>query len=460
MKMNTTIHEIAYIRLYELLRGRSIWEKVLRLMRQQWLTKHEIQQIQFRKLKKIILHAYNEVPYYREKFDQAGFDPSSFECVSQITEIPILTKNEFQDNYNKMLSANYIHYDGHWDSTGGSTGGPSWFFVGRPAGESIVARDIRFRKWFGFNIGDRKAKLWGAERDIATGSLIRSIAKMIFYNVLELNSWTMSTRMMKAYIQRIRNFKPSLIEAYARALFLLSKFAIENDMTQGLDMTAVISAESIDEMERDTVESVFGTQVFNRYGSREFGNIAQECNKHNGMHIAAESLVVEEIDTGPNPHPLLITDLERYSMPLIRYECGDCGEIIRSRCQCGRNLPRIVDLSGRITDFITTPQGQIVNGTVFAHFLRHIRSIREYQIIQDEINHIIVRVVTASPLQKSGRNRINSSISSFLGENMDIEICRVERIERPPSGKFLTVKSSITDYESILNARENNLDDT
>ncbi len=441
--MKTSLTEVAWIRLYEIFRRHSVWTYALSLDQSQWYTLDEIVEIQITKMQNVLKHAYERVPYYRWKFSKAGFDPNKFECMSQMEEIPPLRKREVQENYLKLMAQNYNHSYGQWSSTGGTTGGPTRFFVGTIAAASKIARDLRYTQWYGFNIGQPYVKLWGADKEIMSSQSIPRLIRRKVTNVLELNTWTMNPQTMNQFIKRIKKFKPVLVEAYARSLFLLADFALVNNLSDGLQMTSVISAEGIPPKEREVVEAVFGLDVYNRYGSREFGNMAQECKKHQGMHISAESIILESIESSKGPNPLLATNLDSYSMPLIRYEIGDCGTITSKRCSCGRYLPRIDEIQGRLTDFIVTTDERYVSGTVFAHYLRHFEFIREFQVIQTDANHIEIFLVTKRNLNETERLLIITKLTPFLGDSMKIDLTIVDEIEKTPSGKTFSVKSLV-----------------
>ena len=163
----------------------------------------------------------------------------------------------------------------------------------------------------------------------------------------------------------------------------------------------ICAAEKVLPFQREVMERVFGCPVFNTYGSREFMLIASECEKHEGLHVNVENLIVEivkedgtyarEGETGR----IIITDLHNYGMPFIRYEIGDLAVFTERRCSCGRGLPIIEDVVGRSLDMIKTPEGKIVPGEFFPHLMKEFKEILKFQVIQETLENLRIRMVTS-----------------------------------------------------------------
>src|SRR5262249_55637025 len=155
----------------------------------------------------------------------------------------------------------------------------------------------------------------------------------------------------------------------------------------------ITSAEVLTPDERDLLEEVFCCPVFNRYGCREVGVIASECPAHRGMHVMAEGLYLEiERDGRPaapgGPGCLLLTDPLNLAMPLIRYRVGDVGSWDEGPCPCGRGLPRLKEVAGRVTDFLVGGDGRLVSGAFLSVALVARRtSLGRVQIEQHQAGH-------------------------------------------------------------------------
>jgi phenylacetate-CoA ligase len=199
------------------------------------------------------------------------------------------------------------------------------------------------------------------------------------------------------------------------------------------------------------IEAVFGCPVFNRYGCREVGIIASECPAHDGLHVAAEGLVVEVLCDGRPARPgelgaVVVTDLLNRAMPLIRYRVGDAAVPEDRPCACGRGLPRLRSVTGRVADFLVGADGRLVAGPFLAHALVAARpSLGQVQIRQDQAGVVHFRV------RPGPRFRIPEDLEylrevshRYLGERTDVGWELVERLDAEPSGKFLFCKSAVT----------------
>jgi phenylacetate-CoA ligase len=231
-------------------------------------------------------------------------------------------------------------------------------------------------------------------------------------------------------------FRPAFVVGYVSSLGEFAKFLIESKRTLSGVQAVIAAAEPVFESTREAVSSAFGAPLFNTYGSREFMSIAAECAEHRGLHLNAENLFVETESSNGNPGEVLVTDLHNYGMPFLRYRIGDVAVLDQSaHCVCGRSLPLIRSIEGRVLDVIRTKSGRVVPGEVFPHVLKEIPEIREFQVKQESIDELVLSVVLAQELSSRGADLIRSEIESHFHGEMKLTIRRANRIERTPSGK-------------------------
>jgi phenylacetate-CoA ligase len=184
------------------------------------------------------------------------------------------------------------------------------------------------------------------------------------------------------------------------------------------------------------VRQAFQAPLFDTYGSREFMSIAAECEEHNGMHIHTDNLVVEtQTDSDDVASELLVTDLHNYGMPFLRYEIGDLGVLTRSNCACGRGLPLIRRIEGRILEIIRTRDGRTVPGEFFPHLLKDIGEITEYQVQQTSLDEIVLSLVLARPLSENSETLLRKEMAKVFSSATRLTIKQVEKIPRLASGK-------------------------
>jgi phenylacetate-CoA ligase len=440
----SSLKELTYIRLYELITHRDIWTPFKKLMLTQWLSQEEIKRIQFIKLKYLLKHAYSKVSYYKRKFRDSQIDVEKIHSLDDLEKIPLLTKNDLRRFYPiQLIARQYNHWGGFEDATGGTIGGPTRYYIGPVAAGYRAANATRNQHWYQFSYGDSNALIWGALRDLETENIVKRKILHLVMNRVELNAWKMSRENMRQFAEELSKKKPNVLVGYSGAVSVFAKFVLEEGFDIYFPSGIVVSGESITELQRDTIKSAFQSAIYDRYGTREFGAIAHECPAHNGLHINAESIIIEQGRQIGNGNSLIITDLNNYSMPFIRYEIGDSGILGTHRCECGRGLPILEKIEGRITDFILTEEGTYVNGIIFPHIIRKYPEISEFKVVQKDLSYIELHVVLKDSLSSKKAALIRSEFKEFIG-NMRIEIIEADKIPKSRSGKSVLVHSHIS----------------
>jgi len=183
---------------------------------------------------------------------------------------------------------------------------------------------------------------------------------------------------------------------------------------------------------------LFGNIVFDRYGCEELSIIASECEKHEGLHINAEGLYVEVIDgDDTTPGELVITDLVNKGMPFIRYKIGDMATILNTPCSCGRGLPRLGKVFGRVTDILYTPEGKKISGvSILDTFVIHIKGFNQVQIIQNKIDHVLFKIVKDKYYSDNSLKKLKETVVKIFGPQMNSTIEFVDNIPKTDRGKF------------------------
>jgi phenylacetate-CoA ligase len=434
------------------LRGNDVKREYLEI--KQINNVNDLVKFQERYLENLIFHSYKNVPYYQNIFDKIGIIKNNKINLSKFNEIPILTKELLRTHQKELISKDYINRKWYYNFSGGSTGEPTMFI-----------QDHTYDKWFTASnkyyyqdmldtdeSNVKKIHLWGSPQDLFEGS-IGFKNKMInwFTNTLTLNSFKMTEIDMKSYIKSINMYKPYLIRGYAGALYELAKFSEKNLLNIYKTKKLVCSAETLTSDMREKIESVFGTKLYNFYGSREIATLAGEC-KDGLIHIFSFNNYIEIIDRDNKPviedqvGRIIVTNLHNYSMPLIRYEIGDLAVIGPKNCNCGNFLPCIKEISGRLEEQFIKRDGSIVIGYFFVHLLGVLLNkgyINKFQVIQEDYEKIRILTVLDKGLPESEKNEIEQKIRVNMGSNCQILWDFVDKIPKLPSGKYLYTKSLI-----------------
>ena len=437
--------------LYYLRSGDKRLARLSELEVNQYLNKQDINELTLIKLKNIISYAYENTPYYRSVMEQAGVAPSDIKTLQDIEKIPPLTKKDIQENTEFLLSKEYKKESLIKDASGGSTGEPTIFYKTLGYHQLRAADQIRHDRWSGWNLGDRFALIWGAQRDLKSSQSIREffISRFIA-RIWELDAFEMSKDKMDLYVKTLERIQPKMVLGYANALAAFSDYLLANYPDHKIRPKGVISsAETLTEDKRNKIEQAFHCKVLNRYGSREVGLIASECSFKSGLHINADNVFVEVVNNNKSAPigesgDILVTDLANKAMPLIRYKLGDVGRLSDHNCECGRGLPVLKSVEGRSGDFFISKDGSLVHGEYFTHLFYGENDVKKFQVIQETIDSITLKLVSIK--QDANSSYIQTFIKktkSILGENCIIDVDFVSDIPLPPSGKSIFTISKV-----------------
>jgi phenylacetate-CoA ligase len=421
----------------------------------QWLCSHDLIEIQKRKLKRLLVHAYSQVPYYKKVFSDRGIDPQSLRLYDEFSKIAFLNRRDIEKNFNSLIAANSRRRDCIRNRSGGSTGSSTYFMNDRRAARFLEALPLRNARWTGWDIGRKQACLWSSYGDISRSrQWFRRLLNKFVLRRLIFSARQMSDGVMFRYADAINRFEPELIIGYASALGLFARFAQVNSVRLHPPLGVISSAEALEEGEREIIESVFGAKVFNRYGSREISSIAHECEAHSGLHINAEHVYVEVVDAAGNPcrhgemGEIVVTDLDNYAFPFVRYRIGDLGIASDGLCSCGRGLPLLARVLGRSFDVITTPDKRYlcVAGRLF--WTGNISGIRIFQLIQHDLRTLEFKIVADKSFTPVERMKLETRVRERYGGPVDIRITLVDDIPVSESGKHLRVISKISPFNT------------
>lgn len=426
----------------------------------QWLKRGEIVELQLTKLRSLLGHAYNHVPFYREKFRAAGIQPDDIRTLEDLQAIPLLGKTDIRENlYFGLLSDNHSKSAILRIHTSGSTGEPFSFFVDKFQLEMRWAATLRGVDWTGYEFGQRQMRLWHQTIGMNTQKKVKEYLDAVISNRVFIPAFEMSTASMRELFEKIRKFKPVFMDGYAECFNMMALYIKEQGIS-GIKVPYIMSsAQELPRQSRELISEALGSEIFDKYGSREFSGIAYECPQHNGHHVVAENYIVELIKDGRPALPgemgeVVITDLNNYCMPFIRYRVGDLAEAMEDdyACACGRGLPLIGNIKGRTQAIIIGSAGQLIPGTFFAHFFKdydHI--VRQYQVQQHSLGSIRLLVVKGSRYSDSGFRKMLVNIQEYLGSETNIDVEFLGDIPLGRTGKHTGCISYLNlDFQNMM----------
>jgi phenylacetate-CoA ligase len=254
----------------------------------------------------------------------------------------------------------------------------------------------------------------------------------------------MSQENMFKFVDIINKEQPKLIVAYAQAMYELAKFIEENNLKIKNIGAIITSAGTLYPFMREIIEKNFNTKVYNRYGSREVGNIACEEPNIEGL-VITDDVFIEIVDKNGNlcqdgvEGEIIVTSLVNYAMPLIRYKIGDRGILNTTKY----DFPILEKISGRNVNMFKKEDGTLIDGEYFTHLLYHVECIKKFQIIQNNYNYIVIKIVKNSIEDKNDITSIENGILKAMGNNCKVDFEFVKNIEPLKSGKYVYTISEI-----------------
>jgi len=422
------------------------------LDRSQYFPVDQLHQIQLTKLRKLLKIAHDSSPFWRERFKQAGLDHSDISRISSLESIPKLTKNDIIQNRDKILCGGISKAALILNKSGGTTGSPLSYYLDKHKVDVREAATLRHNLWAGYKIGDKLVTLWGAPGDLNHKKTLKSSIKDLFYGkILLLDSTSLTEESIQNFISNWDKFKPDVLLAYSGALRYIVSYLKDRNQLLSPVGSIIVSAEVLESSARAEIESYFGIKVFERYGCREVSVIASECEYHNGLHINAENLfleleTIEQIDDSKRLAKILITDLENHVFPLIRYQLGDVVVVNdkNESCACGRGLPKIDSVSGRVSEFIKLKDGKMISGTgLTVSLFSKADGIRKTQIVQKKHDEIILRIVKDDKFNDESVSILEREFKRIAGNNISLKFEFPDDIKREKSGKYRLVISEL-----------------
>ncbi len=446
------INKFVVYPLYYFKSGDKRLARLKEIEKNQYLDTQTLNELRLEKIISIVAYAYEHTQYYRELLDKNNISPADINSLADLEKIPPLTKSDIQKHGDKMLSDIYEKGDLIKDASGGSTGEPTIFYKDVTYQQLRPADQLRHDRWCGWDLGDRFALIWGAQRDLkATQSFREFIISRFVARIWELDAFEMNTSKMDDYVKTLEKNQPKMILGYANALVAFSEFLLKHYPHHLIAPKGIISsAETLTQSKREIIEKAFGCKVLNRYGSREVGLVASECQQQAGLHINADNVHVEVVKNGKavpigESGDILVTDFSNKGMPLIRYNLGDVGCLSDEMCSCGRTLPLMKSVQGRSGDFFVADDGALVHGEYFTHLFYGIEGVIKFQMIQESLTDIQLKIISKDNLLEDKHiQNIKHKTREMLGKQCDVNVEYVKDIPPTASGKSLFTISRVS----------------
>lgn len=433
--------------LHERIKGHDSVALRARLEESQWWSAERLADENGRRLREFLVDIGQRVPYYRDMFQRLGFDPRSVRDSDALTALPLLDKPVIRANVERFKA------DGHGPltryNTGGSSGEPLIFYMGKGRKSHDVAAKWRATRWWDVDIGDRELVVWGSPIELGAQDRLRRLRDGLLRSHL-LPAFEMSPANLDHFVETIRVTRPAMLFGYPSSLSLIAAHARRRslDMSSLGIKVAFVTSERLYDEQREVISEVFGCPVANGYGARDAGFIAHEC-PCGSLHISAEDIVVETLrpdgkaTARGEAGEIVVTHLATADFPFVRYRTGDVGILGDAPCACGRGLPVLEEVQGRSTDFVVAQDGTVMHGLALIYTVRDLPGVERFRIEQVSRDQTIVKVVAGTAFDAAAEERIVRDFKARLGQTVDVRVEKSAAIGSESSGKFRYVVSHV-----------------
>lgn len=413
---------------------------------------------QFTQVRHLIAHAAKTMPFWRERFRKAEFDPAAPIDAASWARLPILTRQEVQAAGAALHCATLPaqHGAATTDTTSGSTGTP--LTVKRSALAIFYWNVFALREavWHDFDLGGKLVAIrpdWTRPAD-AKGLYVKRHANWgspiaTHYPtgpgvVLDVRHSTIAD-----HATFILEEAPTHLIGYGSSLEALARHCLAHDIRVPSIRSVYSQGDVLTAEARASCRDAWNVEVVDNYSTVEVGHIATQCPEHPHLHVHAESAIVEILrEDGMPCRPgdvgsVVVTPLHNFAMPLIRYAVGDLAEV-GGDCACGRTLPVLTRILGRQRrDMLRLPDGSSVVPYYGSQALALFPQIIQHQVIQRSLTTLEFRLVARTRLSAGDEMRLQALISETIGHHFQVEIKYVDVIERSAGGKFVEFRSEV-----------------
>ena len=405
----------------------------------QWWTHDPLCELQNRKLQRLIAHVYQYVPFYRRVMKAQGLTPADFQTTDDLVKLPITDKYVLTNNLNMLRDHSIPKNELVAVSSSGSTGERLHYWTTRKQKAKKWAGLFRYWEMAGYDFGERYATFTvssnrGFINHPKVSKLEWGMMRHLWLPMIEITD-----EKLDDYAQQIAEFQPVMLRSYASTAYFLARYM--NRKGLNIDVPAIVTTgETLSPHMRETIERAFAPgRVFNEYGGDGM-QIAGECDHHTGLHLNSETIFTEVIRNGKRVPDgemgeLVFTNLEATATPFIRYNIQDVGAITHEPCSCGRGLPRITNLEGRLTDLFATHDGRWLSVHHFTGFFGHTPEVDAFQVIQHSVDEVEILLVVNESFTESHHQAVINTFSDYFGDDINLTLTFVDNIPTTPAGK-------------------------
>lgn len=393
-------------------------------------------------LREVVRKAHAETVYYREQFDRLGFDPQVDFTFDDYAQLPVLSREDVHAAGPGLLSSAVPPEQRYKDSTGGSTGVPTEFWLGPNERGWRDSGMERFFEILGVPEGSRTALLWGHHLDPKRADTLRERYQAFVANTRWFDSMRLSPQTLDEYHREMERFRPACIIAYASALGHLAEHILANNYKPNYPTRCSITGgEKLWSRHREMIEKAFGRPVHERYGSRDAHCIGVQLRPEDSLEYTVDwANVLVEPQTDAPESPILVTKLQADAMPMLRYQLGDDARF-PAGSRPGHPAFVLPDVIGRAVDRVLLPNGNWIAGQQVPHLLKDF-PVREFLFLQRADHSVQLQLVPQQGFDDASLRSIRDTLTVNL-PGLQIEIELKESVVRTKSNKWRPVISEV-----------------
>lgn len=427
------IQENIVLPIGDMMTGQQVRKYLRYLMRSQYWTREQIDAFQNERLRALIEHAFNHVPYYHDVMVERGLTPADIQTKEDLVKMPIISKEVMRrEGIERFTADNFPKKQRMLRSSSGSTGQPFEYYISNECYSVNAAANLRGWYNFGWRLGDRYVKI---SQNPRKGKL--KLLQDYMTGCLYVATADLSDTHMHEIMQEIDQYKPMVIRSYPDPLYIMAQYRLAHkDEFKWTPMALTTTGNVLRPNERVTIEDAFGCEIFDSYGSEGNSNLF-ECPTHECYHSSEEYGITEIVDENgerinKGAGRLITTDLWNYAHPFIRYDVQDRIELAEKPCSCGRAHLAIKQIWGRDNELLIAPSGRKYTVHHFTVFFESTvspelkDSIDQFQFIQHKDGTTTMLLVVNEKYDKEVEQYLIDYWSREFGAVVDIKV--VERI--------------------------------
>jgi phenylacetate-coenzyme A ligase PaaK-like adenylate-forming protein len=413
----------------------------------QWQPQEVVERENLKKLRSLLHETMLHVPYYRDEWKKMGFELSDIKSIADLADLPVITKVDLRRDYDQFKNQDISKYD-VWPSSG-STGSPFHFRMDKHtiAANSIAAL-LRGKGWWGFEHGMPEGMIWAGGSNVNDTFAEKFFAarKRLSWglkNICLIDIYSLDEKSIRQAYHSLLKHAPVVLRCISSGLYRFC-FALEELGLDGRQLGikgAIYTGETLPEAQKRLIERVLGCRAICEYGCVELGIIGFECPQGN-IHISHENMVVEYLKDGAPAAPgeiaeIVVTDLNNFVSPLIRYSVGDFVVPTNTACACGRTLPVIKSIEGRLHDEIIAANGTVIHGLFFTHIFdrKEFDAVHQFQVVQQSSDNLTINVISTLTVDESVLAGVRKVVEGKMGAGVNIDVRQVDELDQAKSGK-------------------------